>query len=144
RALLVHEPGARLGRDSENLHQHRVAARRARAFLRASRAFVDPSWHRLLAEPLRKLGEVTGPVRALDVLLEHVADEARSLDERDRAGAELLVAQLEVNRDEARGHLLEGLDDDGHQLLLARLRFPPRLADGVDAIPLERIARKEF
>src|SRR6266567_9457266 len=99
-ALLVHEPGARLGRDPENLHQHRVAARRTRAFLRASRAFVDPGWLRLLNEPLRRLGELTGPVRDLDVLLEHVADEVRSLDERDRAGAELLVAQLEIDRDE--------------------------------------------
>ena len=37
RALLEHDPGTRLGDDPENLHQHRVAARRTRAFLRAAR-----------------------------------------------------------------------------------------------------------
>ena len=143
-ALLAHEPGTRLGRDPENLHQHRVAARRARAFLRASRAYLDPAWRRLLSDPLRDLGALTGPVRDLDVLLENLPDELRTLDELDRSGGQLLQAQLEVERDEARDRLLEGLDAEEHQVLLARLRFPPRLAAGVEGIPLERIARKEF
>jgi CHAD domain-containing protein len=143
-ALLVHEPGTRLGHDPENLHQHRVAARRTRAFLRASRAYVDPAWRRLLGEPLRELFEVTGPVRDLDVLLERMPREVRTLDDADRAGGELLMAELEVKRDEARKDLIERLDSEQHQLLLARLRFPPRLAAGVEAIPLERIARREF
>jgi CHAD domain-containing protein len=143
-ALLVHEPGVRLGYDPENLHQHRVAARRTRAFLRASRAFVDPRWRLQLSDPLRDLGEVTGPVRDLDVLLERLPDELRTLDDADRAGGELLVAQLRVDRDEARTRLTEHLDAEQYQLLLARLRFPPRLAPGADGIPLERIARKEF
>jgi CHAD domain-containing protein len=143
-ALLVHEPGTRLGQDPENLHQHRVAARRTRAFLRASRAFVDPAWRRLLNEPLRELGELTGPVRDLDVLLERLPEELGTLDDADRPGGQLLVAQLEIDRESARSRLVEGLDSESHQLLLARLRFPPRLAPEVDSIPLERIARKEF
>jgi CHAD domain-containing protein len=44
RALRLHDPGTRLGRDAENLHQHRVAARRTRAFLRAARAYLDADW----------------------------------------------------------------------------------------------------
>jgi CHAD domain-containing protein len=143
-ALLVHEPGTRLDSDPENLHQHRVAARRTRAFLRAARRFVDPEWRRSLAEPLGRLGELTGPVRDLDVLLAHLRDEAGTLAEPDRRGAEQLIARLEHERSTARRPLLEGLDDDGYLLLLARLRFPPRLADGIDAIPLEQIARQEF
>jgi CHAD domain-containing protein len=144
RALLVHEPGARLGRDAENLHQHRVAARRARAFIRATRRYVDPDWQRLLAEPLGRLGVLTGPVRDLDVLIEHVADEITTLPADDRAGGDQLIARLERECGEARGRLLEELDGDGYQLLLARLRFPPRLADGVDTVPLDEIARREF
>src|SRR5262249_39708262 len=139
-----YEPGTRLGQDPENLHQHRVAARRTRAFLRATRAFIDPVWRGQLSEPLSALGEVTGPVRDLDVLLERLPDELRSLDDPDRAGRELLVAQLHVDRDEARARMIDGLDDERHQLLLARLRFPPRLAAGVESIPLEKVARKEF
>src|SRR5262249_13102469 len=42
--LLVHDPGTRLGIDPENLHQHRVAARRTRAFMRAARAYLDDGW----------------------------------------------------------------------------------------------------
>ncbi len=143
-ALLVHEPGTRLGRDPENLHQHRVAARRTRAFLRATRAFVDPAWRRQLSDPLRDLGALTGPVRDLDVLLERLPEELGTLDDADRAGGELLVAQLQVDRDEARARLIESLDGERHQLLLARLRFPPRLAAGIESIPLDKVARKEF
>jgi CHAD domain-containing protein len=144
RSLLVHEPGARLGHDAENLHQHRVAARRARAFVRTTRRFVDPDWRRTLAEPLGRLGDATGPVRDLDVLLEHLAGELVMLPEPDRRGGELLLAKLDAERVQARRELTGELDSDAHQLLLARLRFPPRLAEGVDGIPLEELARREF
>ena len=83
RALLVHEPGTRLGDDIENLHEHRVAARRARAFLRATRGYIDSDWRRALGDALAELGRATGPVRDLDVLLEHVQDEITSLDPRE-------------------------------------------------------------
>jgi CHAD domain-containing protein len=36
------------------------------------------------------------------------------------------------------------LSSESHRLLLARLRFPPRLAPGVETVPLDRITRKEF
>jgi CHAD domain-containing protein len=144
RALLVHDPGTRLGDDPENLHQHRVAARRARAFLRAARAYLDPVWRRTLAASLAELGEATGPVRDLDVLLEHVRRELDGLDEPDRAGGGMLVATLELERESAGRRLLDALDGDGYRALLLRLRQPPRLAPEVDAVPLARIARAEF
>jgi CHAD domain-containing protein len=144
RALLVHDPGTRLGNDPENLHQHRVAARRVRAFMRATRAFVDPDWRRALNEPLRELGVVTGPVRDLDVLIEHVGDALGRVGESDRNGGAALLARLECRRDEARRRLLQALDGDDYRTLLARLRFPPRLPDGTGTIPLDQIARREF
>ncbi len=144
RVLVGHDPGARLGEDPENLHQHRVAGRRARAFLYATRAFVDPVWRRTLTEGLRELGEVTGPVRDLDVLLEHVREEVDGLPEVDQPGALSLVARLEHERGGTRQELLAVLDGDRYRLLLARLRLPPRLAPGVERVRLERVARKEF
>jgi CHAD domain-containing protein len=144
RSLQVHDPGSRLGADTENLHQHRVAARRSRAFLRATRAHVDPGWRRELAEPLKRLGEATGPVRDLDVLLEHLEPQLRALDSAEGQGAGTLVWLLTQRRDEARKRLLDALDEDGYRRLLARLHLPPRLRDGVETIPLERIARREF
>jgi CHAD domain-containing protein len=141
RALRAHDPGTRLGADPENLHQHRVAARRTRAFLRAARDHVDADWRKSLAGPLGELGEVTGPVRDLDVLLEHVRAGLETIDD---AGAEKLLETLERERREARETLLAALDAPSHGALLTRLRVPPRLAEGVDSIPLRRIARKEF
>lgn len=143
-AFLAHDPGTRLGEDPENLHQHRVAARRTRAFLRAARSYLEPAWRQSLVGPLRELGAATGPVRDLDVVLEHVRAELRSLDEPDRSAAALLVTALEREHESARSTLLTALDGAAYRILPARLRLPPRLATGVEAIPLERVARKEF
>ena len=144
RALLAHDPGTRLGEDPENLHLHRVAARRVRVYLRAARRQLDPGWRRSVAGALKELGEASGPVRDLDVLLEHLGDELRSLEEPDRAAGAAILARLEAEREEARGRLLDALDSDGYRIVVGRLRLPPRLASGVDAVPLERIARREL
>jgi CHAD domain-containing protein len=143
-AMLVHEPGVRLGTDVENLHEHRVAARRTRAFVRAARDYVDPDWRREIADPLGALGEMTGPVRDLDVLLEHIHMELDSLDEPDPVGATTLVERLEGERREARKQLVGVLDGTPYRRVLGRMRVPPRLAAGVESVPLEKIARKEF
>jgi CHAD domain-containing protein len=142
--LLRNDPGVRIGEDLENLHQHRVAARRARAFLRATRASLDPAWRRSLTDRLRQLGLVTGPVRDLDVLLEHVESELSSVDGDDRVAGRLLLAALERERDGRRLRLLDALESDAYRQLLADLRVPPRLADQVESVPLRRIARREF
>ena len=143
-AFLAHDPGIRLGEDPENLHQHRVAARRTRAYLRSARGYLDPAWRQSLLEPLSKLGAATGPVRDLDVLLDHVRAELLVLDEPDRSAADLILAELEGQREAARRTLLTALDGAAYRLLPARLRLPPRLAPGVEAIPLQRVVRKEF
>jgi CHAD domain-containing protein len=143
-ALRRHDPGVRIGTDPENLHEHRVAARRARAFVRAARSSLDPEWQRALAARLRELGAATGPVRDLDVLLEHLRAELQGLtSEQQRIGAELL-GRIERQRNDARAQLLRVLDGASYASLLTQLRAPPRLADGVDSLPLEQLARKAF
>lgn len=143
-ALIAHDPGVRVGEDPENLHQHRVAARRTLAFLRAARAYLDPAWRQPLAAALRQLGDVTGPVRDLDVALAHLRDEVDRLDETDQLAKGVLLERLADELGSRRERLLEALDGSDYRLLLARLRFPPRLAEGVDEIPLESLAKKEF
>ncbi len=142
--LLRHEPGVRLGVDPENLHKHRVAARRTRAYLRSASRYVDADWRRSLSAPLAELGAATGPVRDLDVLIAQVHEELDSLDSRDRAGGGLVLASLELERERARLPLFQTLVGDEYRALLGRLRLPPRLATGVESIPLGRIAQKEF
>jgi CHAD domain-containing protein len=144
RALVAHDPGTRLGTDPENLHQHRVAVRRTRAFLRATRAYLDPDWIRTMSLPLAELGAATGPVRDLDVLLEHVREEIERLPDAEVDGGRSLIALLERERDVSRRALLAVLESELYRLLLARLRLPPRLAPGVEAVRLDRVARKEF
>ena len=133
--LLAHDPGTRLGDDPENLHQHRVAARRVRVYLRAARRQLDTAWRRSVAGPLRELGEANGPVRDLDVLLEHLRDELQRLEEPDRSAGDALLASLEGERDTAGRALLDAMDGDGYRIVLARLRRPPRLAPEVDVGP---------
>jgi len=142
RELLAHDPGVRLGADAENLHEHRVAARRIRAYLRAARRYLDPEWRHSLAGLLDELGELTGPARDLDVLLELLHAELAELDRTDRAAGEPLVLSVQAERETARRKLLEGLSGESYRLALTRLRLPPRLGGDVDAVPLERIARK--
>ncbi|HEY7396908.1 MAG TPA: CHAD domain-containing protein [Gaiellaceae bacterium] len=144
RSLVAHDPGSRLGEDPENLHQHRVAGRRTRAFLHTTRASLDPAWRKALTASLRELARATGPVRDLDVVLEHVRGEVGGLAAVDAAGGYALVARLERERAVARTALLAELDGDPYRHLLARLRLPPALAPGVERVRLERAARKEF
>jgi CHAD domain-containing protein len=92
---------------------------------------------------LADLGQVTGPARDLDVLLERLRDELAGLDEADRLGGETIVARVELERESARHRLLGGLNGDEYRIVLSRLRLPLRMTEGVDAIPLERITRKE-
>ena len=144
RALLRHEAGVRIGTDPENLHQHRVAARRARAFLRATRHLTSPGWREPLNERLRTLGTLTGPVRDFDVLIDYVDTEHPTLGDDDRPGFERLRAQLQAERDAYREALLVALAGDEYRTLVEGLDTPPQLAEGIESIPLDDIATGEF
>jgi CHAD domain-containing protein len=78
------------------------------------------------------------------VLLEHLRDELQRLEEPDRNAGDALLASLEVERDTARRALLDALDGDRYRIVLSLLRRMPRLASEIDAVPLERNARREF
>ncbi len=119
--LLARDPGTRLGTDIEDLHQLRVATRRLRAFLRASRSFVDAEWAERLRAELGWLGSELGRVRDLDVLLEHLRAEAKTL-ERDEAKAfSAVLTALSRERGRQRRTLVRGLESDRYLALLDRL-----------------------
>jgi CHAD domain-containing protein len=126
--LLAHDPGTRLGTDPEDLHQMRVATRRARAFLRAARPLLDPEW----AEPLRAelgwLSSALGPARDLDVLLEHLRAEPAA------TALEGLLTALERERAAAYEVVLAALSEPRYLALLDRLEtVEPQLRTGADA-----------
>jgi inorganic triphosphatase YgiF len=77
REILAHDPGSRLGLDPEDLHNHRTAIRRLRAFLRVCRPFVDQLWADGLRGALRPAGRSLASVRDLDVLIDELRSECR-------------------------------------------------------------------
>ncbi len=120
RRLLLHDPGTRLGADSEDLHQLRVATRRLRAFLRCGRPLVERSWAESLRSELAWLGQNLGAARDLDVLVELLAADVDSLD-TDAEAAQGLLIGLEAERTTARRVLVEALSSDRYLALLDRL-----------------------
>src|SRR4029453_14761866 len=130
--LLTHDPGTRLGSDPEDLHQLRVATRRLRAFLRAGRPLVDRDWADALRDELVWLGGSLGPVRDLDVLIEHLRADVESLDDEDREAASTLLGELTKERRTARRRLLRALGSDRYLQLLDRVEAaaePPLTAE---------------
>ncbi|MGZ4481071.1 MAG: CHAD domain-containing protein [Gaiellales bacterium] len=143
--MLANDPGTRLGRDIEALHRHRVAVRRLRALLRAARPLVDAEWARSLREELAWLGGALGPVRDLDVLLEHLRHEAAALEDAEREAFEPLLADLEAEREAARGRMLEALRDPAYTALLERLeRELPAPPPSGSTAELRHLAAIEF
>jgi CHAD domain-containing protein len=108
--LETYDPGVRLGADPEDLHQFRVATRRARALIRASRPLLGTQLESS-GDELRWLGGALGPVRDLDVLVAHLRSLLGELGD-DQAGGETIVALLEDQRAEAHELLLEALRSD--------------------------------
>jgi CHAD domain-containing protein len=126
RRLLAHDPGTRLGKDPEDLHQMRVATRRARAFLRVARPLLDEEWTKSLRDELGWLGSELGAARDLDVLLEHVQEEVAGLG-GDGEALSPLVDSLEREREAARSAAVTALSDPRYFALLDRL-------DGIDPV----------
>jgi CHAD domain-containing protein len=116
RELFRHDPGVRLGDDSEDVHRFRVATRRSRALIRTTRPLLGERL-RPLADELKWLAGLLGPVRDRDVLIGRLRVEARTLDV-DRAGGEKLVAQLEDERERLRDELLDALQSERYLELL--------------------------
>jgi len=141
--ILAHDPGTRLGADDEDLHQLRVATRRLRAFLRASRSFVDEQWADELRAELGWLGSELGRVRDLDVLIEHLREESASLEPEETRAFKPVLTALGRERDRQRRTLLRGLGSDRYLALLDVLETADPPTHQADTT-LEAIWRREF
>jgi CHAD domain-containing protein len=144
-AIERHDPGVRLGSDPEDVHQMRVAVRRARAVLRAGRDLLDPDWTRALRSELQWLGDGLAPVRDSDVLLAHVRVQAAKLDAGDAVTAGTIARQLEAEAHRVRAHMLEVLDSPRYVALLEELdraAIAPRVRSA--DVSLDGIAGNQF
>ena len=151
RTILTNDPGTRLGLDPEHLHQHRVAVRRIRSMLRAAAPMLDPEWTQTTRDELRWAGNALGPVRDLDVLIDHLEDEIAHLpalsgpDDPEQTGAMPLIDALERERGRAREAMLEALRSDRYLDLLDTLEATSTGLPVVNPdVSLKKLARKEF
>ena len=144
RTVLANDPGTRLGRDPESLHDMRVAVRRSRALLRAGQPLYENDVSGLVEE-LRWVGEKLGAVRDLDVLLERLRAETEDLDPADRAASRALLRTLERRRTSARTSLLKALGGDRYFALLDRFgaEVDALTPSGVD-VTLDDLAKREL
>jgi triphosphatase len=115
-AMLTHEPGVRLGEDPEELHDMRVATRRLRAALKLYSDFL-PKRSERYERDLRWVAGALGEVRDLDVHLQRLSEEASTNGEV----LEEVVSLLRERRIEARRRMLEALDSNRYERLIASL-----------------------
>jgi CHAD domain-containing protein len=145
RWLLAHDPGTRLGREPESLHQMRVATRQLRAVLRAAKPLLVPEWADSLRDELRWLGQLLGPARDLDVQLAYFREESAKLDARDRRPLTPFIAHLEVQRDKAQEILLNELKRERYLDLIRRLQQAAQDPTAVEStVTLCDLAKDEF
>jgi triphosphatase len=105
----LHEPGARLGDDPEELHDLRVAGRRLDAVLRQFQSFLPPEFLKVRTT-LKSVLTALGHARDLDVALGELQNFRRKLPKSDRVGVEPLKEHLLVERGRARAQMLSVLD----------------------------------
>jgi len=97
----LHEPGARLGDDPEELHDLRVAGRRLDAIVRQFRTYLPASLVRI-RPTLKKVLRALGAARDLDVALLELDAFNGELSEADQANLEPLKQHLRSERARAR------------------------------------------
>jgi triphosphatase len=116
----LHEPGARLGDNPEELHDLRVAGRRLDAILRQFRSSLPSAFLRI-RPTLKKVLRTLGDARDLDVALSELETFRRKLPESDQENAEPLKQYLTLERDRARDRMLSVLDSASVQKRLQKL-----------------------
>jgi len=117
----LHEPGARLGDNPEDLHDLRVAGRRLDAILRQFRSSLPASFLRI-RPTLKKVLRALGDARDLDVALSELETFSRELPESDLESVEPLKQHLVSERGRARTRMLSVLDSVSVQKNLQELR----------------------
>ena len=145
RALRVHKAGARAGRDPEHLHEMRVAVRRLRAILRASRNLFDARWVERLRSELDWLGGRLGLVRDLDILDAYLQPRLAALEGAEHRAGQRVLRRLSADRARARADLNAALDNPRYPRILEQLEtFLSRPPASASDVSLPDVAATEW
>jgi len=117
-ALLLHEPGVRSGRDNEALHDFRVAIRRIRSLLGASKGVIDEALRSRLLQAFKQLGTATSALRDLDVHRAEVAQLRTHIDASLRDALAPYDLALQQRQAQARASVLTQLDASAYTALI--------------------------
>jgi CHAD domain-containing protein len=143
--LLAHDPGTRLGTESESLHQMRVATRRLRAVLRTARQILLPAWVTSLQQELKWLSDVLGSARDLDVQIAYFTDESAGLPLRDRQLLTQFVTHLRAQRVAVQQVLMSELTSARYLELIRRLQQAAQAPSVLEShVTIRRLAKGEF
>lgn len=121
RRLRQHDPGTRLGQDSEALHDLRVACRRLRAAVTAFEDGIPKQLRSYLGEELEWLSQLLAGVRDLDVQLQILERYYGAGPSDPGGGLAGFRAYMEGERERHRTEMLTGLDSERYFHLLVRL-----------------------
>ena len=144
-ALRAHEAGARAGQDPEHVHEMRVAVRRLRAILRASRALFDDRWVERLRSELDWLGAALGLVRDLDVLHAYLQPRLAALEGAEHRAGQRVLRRLAADQTRARAGLNEALDSPRYPRILEQLEtFLTRPPASASDVSLPDVAATEW
>jgi len=119
--LIGSDPVARLGADTEGVHQARVATRRLRSHLVTFGPVLRSEPTARLGKRLRWLGRSLGHARDLDVLEERFARSVASFDPMTREDGRVLLGVMDKHRSAAAAALSEVLGSRRYRGLLADL-----------------------
>lgn len=104
--------------DSEFLHDLRVAVRRTRSGLTLIREVLAPEIVERFKEEFRYIGQVTGPVRDLDVYLLSETDYKARLPERLQLGLNYFFQDMAARRKQEQRKLVAALQGNHYQQIL--------------------------
>ena len=96
------------GDEPEAVHDLRLALRRTRCLLGPLRGVFTRAETARVRTGLRWLGELSGPPRDLELLIERLEASREKLPEEDRGAIEALLSLVGRDRDQARRALLKG------------------------------------
>lgn len=97
------------GDEPEAVHDLRLALRRTRSLLGPLRGVFTRAETARVRTGLRWLGDLSGPPRDLELLIERLEAARQALPDQDRGGFDALLALVCLDRDQARRALLKGL-----------------------------------
>ena len=147
--LLVNRQGIVDDIDIEFLHDFRVAIRRTRSGLTLIREVLPEEVSNRFKEDFRYLGQITGPVRDLDVYLHMEENYKARLPEHLQEGLHYFFADLAKKRKKAQAKLVQDFAAPRYPSIVAEWRdylnredMEDTLAGKNSQLPIERLAKK--